>query len=131
MDSMTTMRNLLRVLMAVSLATLALPSIAFGGDDGDDWWKQYSLNTAIVSAPPASPPYTVTAKIRNTGLVPIDSFTLSVSGLTIVGVTPPASGKVVGSFPGSSVSLTHMRPLFWTESITLTLQVNSCGSGAW
>lgn len=128
---MTTMRNLLRVLMALSLATLALPSIAFGGDDGDDWWKQYTLNTAIVSAPPASPPYTVTAKIRNTGLVPISSFTLSVSGLTIVGVTPPASGKVVGSFPGTSVSVAHMRPLFWTQSVTLTLQVSSCGNGAW
>jgi hypothetical protein len=130
---MNNFRNLLRVLMALSLAALASPSIATGGDDDDDWFKQYNLDMAIVSAPPAqtSPPFTVSAKIKNTGLLPIGSFTLSTSGLTIVGVSPPAHGTVTGPFPGSSVSITHMRPLFWSQSITVTLQVSSCGDGAW
>jgi hypothetical protein len=130
---MNKLRNVLRILMALSLATLALPSIA-GGNEDDDWFKQYNLNMAIVSAPPAPtpPPFTVTAKIRNTGLFPIGSFTLSVTSMTIVGVSPPSNGKVVGSFPGSSVSVTHMRPLFfWSAPLTLTLRVSSCGDGAW
>ncbi len=124
---MSYLRTIACVCTGLLLATFALPSFA----DDDDWWKQYTLNMAIVSAPPASPPFTVTAKIRNKGLLPIGSFTLSVTGLTIVGVSPPAKGRVVGSFPGSSVSITYMRPLFWSQSLTLTLQVSSCGDGAW
>ncbi len=128
---MNHIRKVLCFLTALVLATLAFPS--FAADDDADWWKQYDLDMDIVSAPPArtSPPFIVSAKIRNNGLLPIGSFTLSATGLTIVGVSPPANGKVVGSFPGSSVSITRMRPLFWSDSITLTLQVSSCGDGVW
>ena len=72
---MNSLRNVLRVLMALILVTLAFPSLA----DDPNWWKEYNLNMAIVSAPPAqaNPPFTVTAKIRNTGLLPIGSFTLT------------------------------------------------------
>jgi len=128
---MNNLRNVLRILMALVLATLAFPALA---DDDSDWWKQYNLDMAIVSAPPAqaNPPFTVTAKIRNTGLLPIGSFTLTATGLTIVSVSQPGNGgKVTGPFPGQSVSITHMFPLFFSESLTLTLQVNSCGDGTW
>jgi hypothetical protein len=121
---------LLRVLMALSLVTCALPSFAGGFDP--DWWKEYSLNMAIGSAPPAQAPFTVTAKITNRGLLPVGSFTLTSSGLTIVGVFPPGNGgKVTGPFPGPSVSITRMFPLFFAESLTLKLQVSSCGDGDW
>jgi hypothetical protein len=124
---MNNLRNVLCVLMAIALATLALPSSADNGK------KRFSLSMAIVSAPPAPtpPPFTVTATVTNEGNSTINSFSLSVTGLIIVGVNPPASGTAAGPFPGSSVSVTKMHPLKSGDSLTLTLQVSSCGDGAW
>jgi hypothetical protein len=124
---MNCLRNILCISTAMLLATFALPS---GADNGK---KMYSLAMAIVSAPPAqtTPPFTVAATIKNEGNSTINSFSLSVTGLTIVAVDAPANGTAAGAFPGASVSVTHMHPLKSGDSLTLTLHVSSCGDGAW
>jgi hypothetical protein len=126
-NTMSSLRTLLYVSTAILLATFALPS---GADNGK---KMYSLSMAIVSAPPAqtTPPFTVAATIKNEGNSTINSFSLSVTGLTIVAVDAPANGTAAGAFPGSSVSVTHMHTLKSGDSVTLTLHVSSCGDGAW
>jgi hypothetical protein len=141
---MTTLRTISCALTALLFATFALPSIADEHHREDK--KLYSLDMAIVSAPPAqtSPPFTVSATIKSKGDddSTIKSFTLSVTGLTIVAVDPPNRGTVAGPFPGSSVSVTHIHhgeedsfahPAESDEedSFTLTLHVSSCGDGAW
>src|SRR5206468_3771310 len=81
-------RRNLCVLMATMLVTFALPSAATAPD------KIFSLQMQITSAT-FNPPFTVKATITNLspqGNSSIDSFTLAVTGLTIVDVAQPASG---------------------------------------
>ncbi len=112
------------LLVAVMFAAFALPS--FAGDNGK---KRYSLDMAIVTAPPAAAPYVVNATITNEGNSTINSFRLSVTGLTVVGVNQPATGNA--TFTGSSVSVQGMHPLKSGDSLTVTIGVSSCGDGAW
>lgn len=116
-------KRMLVILTAVAFAAFALPGVA--GNDK----KMYSLNMAILTSPPAAPPYTVTAAITNQGNSTINSFNLSVTGLTIVGVNQPATGNA--TFTESSVSVNNMHPLKSGDSLTVTIGVSSCGEGTW
>ena len=114
-------------LIAILLAAFALPSAADNGK------KIYNLQMQIVSTPPAPtpPPFTIKATLTNepTGNSSFNSFTLSVTGLTIVGVDQPASGHA--TFTGSSVSVVNASPVKPGKSLSVTLRVSSCGDGAW
>ena len=120
------MRTFLCLLTAVLLAAFALPSVAASDK------KLYSLEMQFLTSPPASPPYKVQATLTSVGNSTISSFKLTVSGLTIVSVDPPASGTVAGPFPGSSVSVTDIHvPKKSGQPFVLTLYVSSCGNGVW
>lgn len=121
---MNGLRNILCIATAMLLVSVASSVLADNGK------KQFSL---VMSAPPGqtSAPFTVTATVTNEGNSTINSFILSVTGMTIVAVNPPATGKASGPFPGPSASVTNMHPLKSGDSLTLTLQVNSCGDGTW
>lgn len=120
---MNIMHKLLYVLAAVALAALALPSAADNGK------KMYSLQMQITPPGQTTAPFTLGATITNEGNSTINSFILYVSGLTIVGVNQPSTGKA--SFTGTSVSVTGMHPLKSGQSLAVTLQVGSCGDGMW
>jgi hypothetical protein len=121
------MRNGLFVLMAVVLATFALPSVAGGNDK-----KIYTLDMTQVTS---APPFTVTAKLTNKspGNSSFKSFTLSVSGLTITSATT-TNGVVQPAVPlsgTSAITVNNMFPVKPNQSVTVTMTVNSCGDGAW
>jgi len=120
------------VLMTILLAAFALPSMALNPQ------KIYGLTMQpIQSDPPSfSPPFMVKATITNlspNGNSAIDSFTLSVTGLTIVGFTPPASGTVQIDPSGAFVNVTNLSPIKpgTANAFDLTLKVASCGDGVW
>ena len=126
---MNSLRKVLGFLLAaVTLAAFALPSVA-----GDNGKKVYKLDVELASPQPAAtPPFTLTAKFTNaspTGNSSFKSFSLSVSGLTIVGVDQPATGTA--TFTASSVSVVNTFPVKPGDSFTVTLRVSSCGDGAW
>jgi hypothetical protein len=124
---MNGMRKIIGLVMVAAIAAFALPAFA------DNSKKIYNLQMQMVSVPPAqaSPPYTLRAVITNepTGNSTINSFRLSVSGLTIVGVDQPASGRA--TFTGSSVTVVSASPIKPGKSLSVTLSVSSCGDGAW
>jgi hypothetical protein len=125
---MTSMRRLLCLLMAIALAAFALPSVA--GNDK----KQFSLHMNVVTVPPPTtipyPGITLSATIKNEGNSTINSFRLSVTGLTVTGlVNQPATGHA--TFDASSVSVTNMHPLKSGDSVTVTFLVATCGDFEW
>jgi hypothetical protein len=128
--------KVLCVLTALVLATFALPASANG------FPKPYKVQ---ISVPPGqtTAPFTIQAKITNESLLPIQSLNLFVSGVTIVGVSNavdtfqffphfslPLPGFAKLAFTGSSISITR-DPMFWGETLTLTIAVNSCGDAQW
>lgn len=119
---MNNIRKVFFVLTAMALATLSLPSSADNGK------KMFNLQMSVPAAE-SPPPFTVQATITNEGNSQISSFSVSVTGVTIVGVSQPATGQA--SFTGSSASVTNMHPLKSGQSLTVTLNVNTCGDAAW
>ncbi len=116
-------KNKFVCLIAILLAAFALPSVA--GNDK----KIYNLQTQIVSS---SPPFTVQATLTSepTGNSSFNSFSLSVVGLQITGIVgQPTSGNA--TFTASSVTVVNASPVKPGASISVTLQVSSCGDGAW
>jgi hypothetical protein len=127
---MNSIRNWVCVLTAMGIMACALPGLAA---------PQKTFSLQMVPDPHLDTislslqvPVPVTAKIKNlspTGNSAIDSFTLSVSGATIVGVTQPASGTA--TFTASSVSVSSMTPLKPGLTFDLNLEISSCGDALW
>ncbi|HEV7413961.1 MAG TPA: hypothetical protein VGP14_09905 [Casimicrobiaceae bacterium] len=125
--TINSMRKIASLVIAVAIAAFALPSFADNGK------KIYNLQMQMVSVPPAqaAPPFTLRAVLTNepSGNSTINSFRLSVSGLTIVGVDQPASGHA--TFTASSVTVVNASPIKPGKSLSVTLRVSSCGDGGW
>jgi hypothetical protein len=120
---MNHVRKLLCCLLGLAMAAVALSAVA--GNDK----KQFNINMQIVTAPPALAPFTVSAMVTNEGNSTINSVNLFVGGMTVVGVGTPSTGS--SSFTASSVSIKNMHPLKSGDSVTVSIQVNSCGDGQW
>jgi hypothetical protein len=134
---MSLTRKLLCCLVGLAVAAFALTASATG------FPKPFSLQ---VSVPPnqTTAPFIVQAQITNESILPFQSLNLFVvSGATIVGVSKevdtfallphfslplPPFAKL--AFTGSSISITK-DPMLWGETLTLTIQVNSCGDAQW
>ena len=119
-------KNKFVCLIAILLAAFALPSAA--GNDK----KIYNLQMSMLPAVQSTAPFTVVAKLTSepTGNSSFNSFSLSVVGLQITGIVgQPTSGNA--TFTASSVTVVNASPVKPGASISVTLQVSSCGDGAW
>jgi hypothetical protein len=124
---MKKLRNLMCILLGLVVTAFALPGAAQNGK------KIYNLD--ISSS--AGPPYTITAKFLNKspGNSSFSSVNLSVTGLVITGATSNRGVVQPNPFPAGGTTsvnvVTIEPPVKPGETLTLTLQVSSCGDGAW
>ena len=138
---MNAFRNLLRLVVATSLATLALPALAGATP------KNYSL--LVVDRPTydtttgaVNVPVPVTVQLKNeappgSANSNISSFTLTATGMTIVNPVSCSIGGVAEpncslNTATNTITVTNISPPLQAQQImTITLGTNSCGDGHW
>lgn len=129
---MNNLRKILTLLMALMLATFALPSIA----------QQKIFSLKMTPATSAGSPAALTATFKNetpSGNSSFNSLVLTApAGLTITAFTPPPSGTATITNGGQKIQVSNMSPVGNGQTFVLNLTVTSAGatscaatSGAW